>query len=488
MYFNSYIFILAFLPIVVSVYYLINRTQRYLVGQMWLTGASLVFIGYMNAYYALITIVCVLTGYAFILAVTNERLNKTIKKALFTGGIIFHIATLLYFKYFNFFIDNINVFLKKEIPFFNIILPIGISFYTFQQLAYLVDCYREPSVKCSFLEYILFITYFPKFLQGPILLHGDMLPQLRDVSNKQFCADHFAKGLYAFALGLGKKVLLADNIALLVNTGYQNIDSLNTPSALFTMVAYSLQLYFDFSGYCDMAIGIGEMLQIQLPINFDSPYKAVKVTEIWARWHMTLTRFFTKYLYIPLGGNRKGTVRMYVNTFIVFLISGLWHGAAWTFVIWGILHGIAMMFSKLLTRCKIVLPKAVGWLATFGFWVFSFAIFRASSLEEAGKLFLRLLHGGFGRISGLFSESMENLVEVSVLQRLDFGGILNQWPEIIPLLFVGISLLSCMVMRNTQQKMAELRLTYTKMVVTVFLIFYSIISLGGMNVFLYVNF
>ncbi len=488
MYFNSYIFILAFLPITLIGYYLINKTKKYQLGHVWLLGASLIFAGYLNVYYVVITTFSVLLGYLFLGLVTKESTIAKTKKIYLIAGIAVHVGILLFFKYSNFFIENINILLEKEVPLLELLLPIGISFYTFQQIAYLVDCYKDSSVKCSFLEYFLYVMYFPKFLQGPILLHEDMLPALHEEKNKQFSMEHFSKGLYAFALGLGKKVLLADNIALIVDAGYNNISELNAPSALLVIVGYSLQLYFDFSGYCDMAMGVGEMLQIPVPVNFDSPYKAVKVTDIWARWHMTLTRFFTRYIYIPLGGNRKGTLRMYANTFIVFLISGFWHGAAWTFVVWGIMHGVAMMVSKLLKQCEIVLPKVVGWLLTFSFWVCSFAIFRAASLEEAKELFSRLRIGGFGKIYTGFYEQIEKHMEVTILHRLDVLNILERYPETFVLVLLGGTLLGCLTMKNTQQKLQEFRFTYSKLFVTVLLLFYGILSLSSVTVFLYANF
>ena len=502
MYFNSYVFILAFLPITLIGYFLVNRTKRYQLGQIWLLLASLVFIGYLNIQYVIITMVSALIGYGFIMAVaslqttiehrsSNNRLSEKQvehKKLICGLGVFTHIAILLYFKYTNFFLENINQLLGAELPLLKILLPIGISFYTFQQIAYLVDCYRDPLIKCDFLEYCLYIMYFPKFLQGPILLHEDMIPALRDDSNKKFSIEYFSKGLYIFSLGLGKKVLLADSLALLVDAGYSNIADLNSPSAMLAMVAYSLQLYFDFSGYCDMAMGVGQMLRIPVPLNFDSPYKATKVTDIWARWHMTLTRFFTRYVYIPLGGNRKGSARMYVNTFLVFLVSGLWHGAAWTFVIWGIMHGIAMVISKALARCRVVFPKVIGWFFTFTFWVFSFAIFRASSLQEALQLFERLLNGEMGRLYDGFYEAIEKNIEITLIQRIDITNILGNYPNILVISLVLLPLLGCLCMKNSWEKVETFTFTAKKLFVTVVLFFYAMISLGSVTVFLYANF
>lgn len=485
MYFNSYIFMLAFLPVTLIGYFLINRTRKYQLGQIWLIFASMIFIGYLNIGYVAVTAMSVLLGYAFIIAVTS--LSKY-RKLLCMAGVFVHVAVLLYYKYTNFFLENMNQLLGRNIPLLRLLLPIGISFYTFQQIAYLVDCYREPRVKCGFLEYCLYIMYFPKFLQGPILLHEDVLPVFRDNGNKQFSIESFSKGLYAFSLGLVKKVLIADNLALLVDVGYGNIADLNSPSVLLVMVAYSLQLYFDFSGYCDMAMGVAEMLRIPVPVNFASPYKAVKVTDIWARWHMTLTRFFTKYVYIPLGGNRKGLARMYANTFVVFLISGLWHGAAWTFVVWGVMHGVAMIISKALERCNIVFPKMMGWLLTFSFWVTSFAVFRATSLGEAVQLFERLLCGGLGRLYDGFYESIEKNVEITLLQRLDVINILDKYPNVVVVFLVLLPLVGCLCMKNTQEKLREFRFTSRKLLVTVGLFFYGLLSLGSVTVFLYANF
>lgn len=485
MYFNSYVFMLAFLPVTVLFYFLINRTKRYQLGQVWLVLTSLVFIGNLNLNYVLITIFSIVIGYGFVLAVTHRSSHR---KLICGVGITSHIAILLYYKYTNFFLENVNQLFGTEIPLIKVLLPIGISFYTFQQIAYLIDCYRDSLVKCDFLEYCLFLVYFPKFLQGPIVLHEDMMPALRSHDNKQFSMEAFSKGLYAFSLGLGKKVLIADHLALLVDAGYQNITSLNSPSALLTMIAYSLQLYFDFSGYCDMAMGIGEMLRIPVPLNFNSPYQACSVTDIWARWHMTLTRFFTRYLYIPLGGNRKGTIRMYANTFLVFLISGLWHGAAWTFVVWGCLHGIAMVISKALARLKIVLPKTFGWLLTFSFWVMSFSIFRAASLTEAYQLFERLLCGGFGALYDGFYGQIEKLVEITLLQRIDITNLLSHYPEMIVIALVAVPLIGCLRMKNTQEKLDSFSFTRRKLLVTVGLFFYGLMSLESVTVFLYANF
>lgn len=269
------------------------------------------------------------------------------------------------------------MFLGQSFQIINIIQPMGISFIIFQQIAFLVDSYKDETGDCSFIEYMLFILYFPHVSSGPIILHNDLLPDLREKKNIDW--DKIASGIYIFVMGLGKKVLIADMLARSVNWGYGNVADLNSTSALFISIIYSLQIYFDFSGYSDMAIGISRILQLDLPINFNSPYKAVTILDFWSRWHITLTRFFTKYLYIPLGGNRKGTTRTCINTMIVFLFSGIWHGASWTFVLWGALHGFFMIITKCFHGVFDRIPDFINRCITLLFVNFAWILFRSGS-------------------------------------------------------------------------------------------------------------
>ena len=236
---------------------------------------------------------------------------------------IFAVAVNLgiigYFKYMDFFIENVNAVAGTDWPLKHIMLPLGISFFTFQQISFIVDTYRGQVPRYDFLTYACYVTFFPQLVAGPIVTHDELVPQLLDTSKKKIDWDNMAKGFYIFAMGLGKKVLIADVFGGAVNLGYGNIATLQATNAIVVMFAYSIQLYFDFSGYCDMAIGLGKMLNIDLPLNFDSPYKSLNLADFWNRWHMTLGRFFTRYVYIPLGGNRKGNMRTYFNIFIVFL-------------------------------------------------------------------------------------------------------------------------------------------------------------------------
>lgn len=487
MYFNSYVFILIFLPLVVFGYYLFLDKLGKTASHRWLLLASLLFCGYLNWRFAFIVLVCSVIGYCFIYAVSKSEAGFRYKKNMLILGVVSHISILFVFKYYNFFVDTVNQITKKEFRGLELLMPLGISFYTFQQIAYLIDCYKDSSKRMAFEKYLLFVLYFPKFLQGPIILYEDFYTRLCQV-DKDKKYDSIGQGLYWFASGLAKKVLIADILARMVDAGYGNIEELNATSAIFVMIAYSLQLYFDFSGYSDMACGIGKMLQIDLPVNFDSPYKATSVTDIWSRWHITLTRFFTRYVYIPLGGNRKGVRRMYVNTLIIFLLSGLWHGAAWTFVIWGMLHGVVYCISKWRKQAKIFVPNVVGWFLTFSFWVGSFAIFRAQNLEEAKKIFTRVVSGKWDRLEKLLFDSVEGVMEIRVLQRVDVWDLIDSYHEIVPIAILLFGMVICLCADNTQQRVKRMKYSAGNMIWVVFLLVYCVMSLSGVNVFLYANF
>lgn len=232
----------------------------------------------------------------------------------------------------DFFIENINSIFNASFELKNLLLPLGISFFTFQQLSFVIDNYKENIKEYSFRQYALFVVFFPQLIAGPIVLNNETIPQFEDKDKKKLSYENFAKGLMAFAFGLAKKVLIADSLENIVNYGFYNISGLGATNAIFVMLSYTMQIYFDFSGYCDMATGIAKMFNIDLPINFNSTYKSLSVTEFWKRWHITLSKFLRTYIYFPLGGNRKGTIRTYINLFIVFLVSGLWHGANYTFI------------------------------------------------------------------------------------------------------------------------------------------------------------
>lgn len=489
MLFNSYIFIFLFLPVTLLGYYGFNYLKQYKLALVFLTGMSMWFCGYMNIDYLLILFISILINFSLIEAMSRAK-GALWRKTLFLAGVLWNIGALLYCKYFNFFLENVNTVWKTDFALKELILPLGISFYTFQQLAYVIDYYRGDCEKYGFLEYTAYVTFFPKLIQGPIMYHYELIPQLRKEENKRLNYDNLSKGIYAFALGLAKKVLLADTLSKVVAIGYDNIPELNIPSTLLVMICYSLQIYFDFSGYCDMATGVGYFLNVELPVNFQSPYKAQSIIDFWSRWHMTLTRFFTKYVYIPFGGNRKGAVRTYLNVMIVFLVSGFWHGANWSFILWGAMHG-ALNIIERWKAVKTVLakvPKGLRTAGTFLFVTFAWSLFRADSVARAGSLWSRLYVADWGEIYAPMAEVFNNMTEIKLLYRLGFSGVITSYPGMLLLLFVIALLLACFFMKNTQEKVKEMRLTNGRLVVTILLMVWSILSLSEVSEFLYVNF
>ncbi len=403
MLFNSFEFLFAFLPLTLLVFFYIGSIGHHRVAIAWLVAASLFYYGWWNPAYLGLILGSILFNYAFGVVLGGDALAESKlrigKKGILSIGVVCNLALLGYFKYANFFVDTINAMAATNFNLEKIILPLAISFFTFQQIAYLVDAYKGETREYNFLHYCLFVCFFPQLIAGPIVHHKEMLPQFAKESTYRFNMDDFSLGLTIFIIGLFKKVVLADSLALNVSPvfdaeslyeGYSFVDS------WLAVLAYTFQLYFDFSGYSDMAIGIGRMFGIRLPQNFNSPYKSVNIIDFWRRWHMTLSRFLRDYLYIPLGGNRKGRVRKHVNLMLTMLLGGLWHGAGWTFVAWGGLHGIYLVINHAYISTKKKLIKVSffpGWLVssvsvfvTFIFVLIAWVFFRAHSFEQAAGM------------------------------------------------------------------------------------------------------
>lgn len=491
MLFNSYLFIFLFLPLTLVCYYGLNHRNRPKAALLFLTFMSFLFYGYGNIPCLLIFLASIFLNYGLVTGMRRQSGGRK-KKLILAFAVFLNICLLFYFKYFNFFIENVNRLLGTDIPLLRLLLPLGISFYTFQQLSYVIDAYRGECEDYGFLHYVCFISFFPKLTQGPIVYHRDLLPQLQEKTARKINYENLCRGIYAFSLGLSKKVLLADNFARIVNVGYSNIPDLNSPSALLVMVSYSLQIYFDFSGYCDMAYGICYMLGMKLPLNFDSPYKAKSVTDFWNRWHITLTKFFTRYLYIPLGGSRKGEARTCLNVMIVFLLSGLWHGANWTFLLWGFLHGIVKVIEKQTQITSLKIPAFIKTGVTFLLVTFAWSLFRADSIGDAAGLWTRLFSGGFGGIYQPVTEKFQEIVEIGFLYRAGrmagLGGLLERCPWLPVTAFTVLSLSACFTMKHTQEKTESLKLNVQKLSAVVILLFWSIMSLSEKSEFLYFNF
>lgn len=371
----------------------------------WLALASLFFYGYWAPEYLFLLLASVtgnyVLGQAILRALTEARQRPA--KILLSCAVALNIGALGYFKYANFFVDTLSYVMAIHIEISRVILPIGISFFTFTQIAYLVDTFQGKVRETNPIHYLLFVTYFPHLIAGPILHHAEMMPQFRDTATYRFSRESFLSGTFVFLIGLFKKVVLADGIQPYVGPVFDApIDQpLTIIEAWGGALAYTLQLYFDFSGYSDMAIGLSRMFNIELPLNFNSPYKATNIIDFWRRWHMTLSRFLRDYLYIPLGGNRKGGMRRYENLMATMLLGGLWHGAGWSFVVWGGLHGCYLAVNHAWQTVgqrmgfgrvgPATLRRLVSLLVTFLCVVVAWVFFRAKDIDSA----MRVLRGMF---------------------------------------------------------------------------------------------
>lgn len=496
MLFNSYIFLLAFGPITIILYRILQRLGFYRVSLSFLIIASLCFYGYQKPPYALLLIGSILTNYGIYLILSKiPEESKRIRKPIMVTGIVLNLALLFYFKYMNFFITNINAVFGSSFSLMNIVLPLGISFYTFQQISFVIDSYNMETKGYTFLEYALFVSFFPQLIAGPIVLHNELIPQFRESQIKASASTKYMfkkvwEGIQFFIIGLSKKLLIADFLGRGVDWGYSNIASLNTLSSIFLILAYTLQIYFDFSGYCDMAIGLGKMIGFDITDNFNSPYKALSITEFWKRWHITLTRFLTKYLYIPLGGNRKGKRRTLINVFLVFLISGLWHGANWTFIFWGAIHGIMMVIERILTADKLnKLPKPVRFIYTFAFVNIAWVFFRANGFGDVLNIFKQIFRGGIHLINDGMMSQMFSLSSNPIFSRfgLDVGS--NQLIYCI-LSVIAILLITLLATRhkNTREIVTSNNSTVLYAIALGLLFVLCLINISGVSAFLYFNF
>lgn len=391
MLFNSFQFIFVFLPIVLLGYYLINQRKLQL-GFLFLS--SLFFYAYWSHTYVFLLLFTVVLDF-YIGQAIFKTTSAYKRKVLLLTSLIANLSVLGFFKYYNFFTETLNgavhLFGGESIfPHLDLVLPIGISFYTFQSMSYVIDVYRRSaSSHGSLLEFSSYVTLFPHQISGPLVRHNFIVPQLESPETYKFNYDNFWKGICFFVFGLSKKMLIADRIAEAIDPIISNIAQASNLEATFAMLGYTVQLYYDFSGYSDMAVGLGLMMNIKFPANFNSPYKSKSITEFWKRWHITLSSWLKDYLYISLGGNRLGTIFTYRNLFLTMLIGGLWHGANWTFVLWGAIHGVALAVERLFNDKKVDLLKfsVLKWALTFFVVSIAWVFFRANSVSD-GVLWL----------------------------------------------------------------------------------------------------
>jgi len=449
MLFHSLEFLLGFLPVVLAGFVVLGSSGQARLVSGWLTLASFVFYGWWNPPFVLLLAGSVLGNWLI-----GSRLRRRPDRRLLALGIAADLALLGYFKYADFFLDTVDALAGTQWSLGEIFLPLGISFFTFQQIAWLVDAHRGEAEQGGLLDHALFVSFFPQLIAGPIVHHREMMPQFRNRQRFRIDPDDLALGLAVFTVGLFKKTVIADGMAAYATPVFDAALAGGEPSlfeAWGGALAYTFQLYFDFSGYSDMAIGLGLMFGIRLPVNFASPYKALNIVDFWRRWHMTLSRFLRDYLYIPLGGGRRGPARRYLNMMITMLLGGLWHGAAWTFVAWGALHGFYLLivhawhalrralghdlsrstlFGRLCARTLTMLAVIVGWV-----------LFRAGSFDAAG----RVLAGMAGLNGVLVPEEYRALLGglAPLLESLGWsfayvpGFLFDGWNEILWLALVA---------------------------------------------------
>jgi len=392
MLFNSYEFIFIFLPLSFFIYFFLLQKRLIVGAKSFLIFVSLFFYSWWNILYLPLILASILFNYTIGNSL-NENFEKVRlhKKSLLVFGIFGNLSLLGYFKYTDFLIENVNMTFDSSLSLLNLALPLAISFFTFQQITYLVDSYRRETREYDFLNYTLFVSFFPQLIAGPIVHHSEMMPQFASRWNMIRNYNNIALGLFIFSIGLFKKVVIADTFSIWANYGFDVKESLNAFEAWVTSLSYTFQLYFDFSGYTDMAIGIALLFNIKLPINFNSPYKALDIQDFWRRWHITLSRFLKDYIYIPLGGNRQGEVRTYTNLLLTFILGGIWHGAGWTFVFWGFLHGAALVIHRAWTKLGFTIPTVLAWFITFNFINIAWIFFRAKEWGDALRILKAML-------------------------------------------------------------------------------------------------
>ncbi len=472
MLFNSLEFLFIFLPVTFVIYFALNKMKLIKLALGWLVAASLFFYAFWNIKYLVLILCSMIFNYTVGYTLSHPSNLKINRKAVFIFGLLGNLALLCYFKYFNFLIENINLVLHTGFDTLKIALPLGISFFTFTQIAYLADAYKKEVREYDFLNYALFVTFFPHLIAGPILHHSEMMPQFASIRKKVINHKNISIGMFLLAIGLFKKVLIADNLSPYVHLAFDTIPVLSLWESHIGALSYTFQLYFDFSGYCDMALGIGYLFNIVLPINFNSPYKANSIQDFWHRWHITLSRFLKNYIYIPLGGNRKGEILTYRNLFLTFLIGGIWHGANFTFIVWGALHGIASVIHRFGKKFNLQISNITAVFSTFVFINLTWVFFRSDSIHRALEIIKSMC--GFNGFAPVMIHKMHFVSE--------YGD-----EKLSIMLF-----LSCFILifffKNSIEWTEELRPNKIYLVATLALLILSILSLNTVSEFLYFQF
>lgn len=480
--FNSYLFILAMLPGFILCYFLLSKINA-VFSKIVILAFSVWFYAYGGWDSALILGISL--GFNLLVSVLLSRV-KRFRRLLLTFAILANVGLLLYFKYCNFALTTVNDIFGKSFTLRELILPLGISFFTFQQITYVVSVYRAELQTVHILDYLCCALYFPKLIMGPLTEPKDFIAQLNDRELKRINWENLACGIKLFGFGLFKKMVLADSFAKGVSWGFQNWKSATSGDIFLVMLFYTFEIYFDFSGYSDMAVGVSKMINVTLPMNFDSPYQAASIRDFWKRWHISLTAFLTKYLYVPLGGSRKGRLRTYINILIVFLVSGLWHGANWTFILWGCIHGLLQIAERIRDNRRKRQPGPINYAYTFLAINLLWLLFRSESIaqwvELLGKMFsFQNMAISDGLIQAFILPETEFLFDKLDLLRLN--ALVRGLPM---LLMTAGAFLICWIPENNYRSMKKLNGINMALCALAFV--WAFLCLSSESVFVYFNF
>ena len=486
MIFNSYTFLFLFLPVCLGGFWLATRPgagERQALG--WLVLMSLVFYAWWEPVYLLLLAGSVGLNLVMAHLIVRWRERPARSHALLALAIVANLLLLGWFKYLDFLTGIVNQSIGADLPLQHLVLPLAISFYTLLQIAFLCDLHAGKVVDLDTGNYLLFVTFFPHMIAGPIIHHSEMMPQFRALGGRRPDRLMVARGSFLIAIGLFKKVCLADTLGRASDAGFAQATSLDFTGGWITAVSYSLQLYFDFSGYSDIAIGLAMLFGIRFPLNFDSPFKATDLRDFWHRWHMTLSRFLRDYVYVPLGGNRRGRLLMYRNLFLTFLVGGIWHGAGWPFVIWGALHGVGIGAHRAWSGAGYRMPAIAGWLCTFLFVILAFVMFRAPDVGTALAVYRAMLDFGSLDPSALAAWRIQatGSAVLTWVNALDMVGVgLGGWG------FVATCLGICLWGRNSNILAATFRPGPVQALVAVLFFTAAVLAIETESRFIYFQF
>jgi len=483
--FNSFEFIFLFLPICFLGYFLLVHRQAHRKAKLWLALASLFYYSWWKVSYLPLILGSMVFNYYIGNRLTKVENHNLKTKLVLWFAVLSNLALLGYFKYSDFLIENINQAFSSSIDLLHLALPLAISFFTFQQIAYIVDSYQGETKEYDFLNYMVFVSFFPQLIAGPIVHHKEMMPQFEDSGNQRLKLQNVCLGLFIFSIGLFKKVVIADTFAKWATIGYDHSVSLTLVEAWVTSLSYSLQLYFDFCGYTDMAMGAAFLFNIELPPNFNSPYKATSIQDFWRRWHMTLSRFLRDYIYIPLGGNRKAEFRTLNNLMTTFLLGGLWHGAGWTFIFWGFLHGAGLIVHRVWNGFGYRLPKWIAWFVTFQFVNIAWVFFRATSWSDA----IKVLKGMAGMNGVILPEKLAGPLQFLGQWNIQFSA--GNYPELMSkttLLLIFVFLVVVGWFKNSLELKDEFQINFKTVLFSAFFFVVAVLSMNRLSAFLYFNF